>query len=169
MAHCACINGHDMWNGDGKPEVTALREAFFLEYLKRHPDRVLGSDSCPQIYDCYEDDPDEEYDLWFCDDCQCLTAFTHDEHFRYDYQKVAVTTDITYEEVADWDKYYALRNKEFEDYMDFYRGKTPADAILQYSFPYEYRVSPDRKTIYAFDRNKICQYGFTLVRVLNLK
>lgn len=63
MAHCACINGHDMWNGDGKPEVTALREAFFLEYSKRHPDRVLGFDSCPQIYDCYEDDPDEEYDL----------------------------------------------------------------------------------------------------------
>lgn len=29
MAHCACMNGHSMWNGDGKPVIWAFRLRFF--------------------------------------------------------------------------------------------------------------------------------------------
>ena len=43
MAHTYCPNGHEMWNGDGKPVVYAFRVDFFRNFMKVHPDAVLGS------------------------------------------------------------------------------------------------------------------------------
>lgn len=35
MAHTSCPNGHDMWNGNGKPVVLAVRKGFVEEFSKK--------------------------------------------------------------------------------------------------------------------------------------
>ncbi|UNT93955.1 hypothetical protein [Allobaculum sp. Allo2] len=35
MAHCLCINGYDMWNGDGKPEINAFSISFLKNLWRR--------------------------------------------------------------------------------------------------------------------------------------
>ena len=57
-------------------------------------------------------------------------------------------------------KAVALRNREFEDFQDFYENKNPLEAIEQYDFTYRYKVSPDKRTIYAFDRNHDAAFGY---------
>ena len=38
MAHCTCINGHLMWNGDGKQIYLPYRLNFFKQVVKNSSD-----------------------------------------------------------------------------------------------------------------------------------
>ena len=44
MGKAACINGHYLWDGDGKSCVEAYRLNFFRELMRREPDCVIHGD-----------------------------------------------------------------------------------------------------------------------------
>ncbi len=162
MAHTACPNGHDMWNGDGKPVVWAFRANYFREFMREHPDCILDMEDEDnrwwQIYDCVDEVPGEDLDCWYCDECKGLTVFV--DIYRYDFQYIENTTAIAAQDVSDWEEYIALRDRAFESFQDFYAGMSPIDAIEKYDFEYMYRVSPDKKTILAFGRDGKAAFGF---------
>lgn len=159
MAHTPCPAGHDMWNGDGKPVVSAYRVGFFEEFMKEHPDCVLGSDEYLAIYDCVDWVMGEDLDCWYCDECQGLVVFV--DNLRYDYVRMEKTPDVLFSEVVSWEEYIALRDWDFEDFSDTYQGKSPLVAIAEYDFKYKYRLSPDKRTIYAFDRNQTISFAYS--------
>lgn len=146
MAHTSCPNGHDMWNGDGKPVVWAFRVNYFRDFMKEHPDCILDMEDwdnlCWQIYDCVDDVPGEDLDCWFYDECKAMTVFV--DISRYDFQYMETVSYIKVEDVSDWEEYIALRDQPFEDFQEFYVGKNPLEAIESYDFEYKYRVSPDK-------------------------
>ena len=159
MAHTSCPNGHDMWNGDGKPVVWAFRVGFFRDYLKGHPDCILGMDGkYGELFDCVDDVPGEDLDCWYCEECKGVVVFV--DLFRYDFIRMEVVPSVTLSDVDDWEEYIALREPEFEDFQEYYEGKSPVEAIETYSFKLKYRLSPDKKTIYAFDSAGTIQFGY---------
>ncbi len=159
MAHASCPNGHGMWNGDGKPVVWAFRVSYFRDFMKAHPDCKLDEDSeYWQLYDCVDDVPGEDLDCWYCDECKALVVYV--DIARYDFKRMETLPGIKPEELAGWEDYIALRDREFEDFQDFYEGKSPIEAIEQYDFTYRYKVSPDKKTIYALDRDGRVAFGY---------
>lgn len=59
-------NGHDMWNGDGKPVVEAFRIEYLREYTKAHPEcRLYEDPRYWQLYDCVHNVPGEDLDCWY--------------------------------------------------------------------------------------------------------
>lgn len=162
MAHTPCPNGHDMWNGDGKPVVWAYRVNYFRDFMKEHPDCILDNEDYDhrwwQIYDCVDEVPGEDLDCWFCDECKGLTVFL--DIYRYDFQYIEDVPDVTAGAVSDWEEYIALRDQPFEEFQDFYAGKNPLEAIEEYEFEYKYRVSPDKKLIFAFGKDGKAAFGF---------
>lgn len=159
MAHTACPNGHDMWNGDGKPVVWAFRVGYFRDFMKRHPDCVLNDDSeFWQLYDCVDDVPGEDLDCWYCEACKGLVVFV--DLSRYDFQRMDTVPEAMITDFLDWEDYIALRDHLFEDFQKYYEEKSPLEAIETYDFEYRYRVSPDKKTIYAFGRDGRLAYGY---------
>lgn len=54
MAHCTCINGHLMWNGDGTQIYLPYRLNFFKQFTDKNPSFILNSDQYNEIYDCYD-------------------------------------------------------------------------------------------------------------------
>lgn len=161
MAHCSCLNGHNMWNGDGKPVVWVYRVGFLYEYSFRHPGQKLSFHSEPfQIYDCTYEYPDEDLDCWYCDKCHALTVFIDSLNIRYNFAEISEPLSMKEKDVADWDNYIALRDEEFEKFQDFYEGMTLIEAVEKYEFRYHYRVSPDKMVIYAFDRYGQFQFGY---------
>jgi hypothetical protein len=163
MAHTSCPNGHSMWNGDGKPVVWAYRVNYFRDFVREHPDAILDMEDRDnrwwQIYDCVDDVPGEDLDCWFCDECKGLTVFV--DIARYDFQYTDDVPDITVQDVSDWEEYIALRDEPFEDFQDFYSGKNPLETIETYDFEYKYRLSPDKRIIFAFNRMGHISFGFT--------
>lgn len=168
MAVTACINGHRMWNGDGKPIIWAFKISDLRKYEETFPDKVLSFgrefNDLQQMYDCITDIDGEELDCWFCDECKSLAVFT--DQYRFDYVLMQELPKATYDDVLDWDFYIALRNIEFEEFQDFYEGKRPLEAIFSYDFKYLYKVSPDKSLIYAFDRNDKLAFTYKNVRKL---
>lgn len=159
MAHASCPNGHGMWNGDGKPVVWAFRVNFFREYMKGHPDCILGMDGkYGEMFDCVDDVPGEDLDCWYCDKCKGVVVFA--DLLRYDYVRMEKLPSTAIDDVIDWEEYIALREADFEDFQEFYEGKSPVEAIEKYPFKYKYRLSPDKKTIYAFDSAGVIQFGY---------
>ncbi|MBR6228376.1 MAG: hypothetical protein IKQ97_01405 [Eubacterium sp.] len=156
MAHTNCPNGHDMWNGDGKPIVQAFRLNYFKEFTERHPDFKLQTDEYQNlaIYDTYDydDHPEEEYDLWYCDKCKGLVVFTYDNRMRYDYvYSESAPNDLEFDTTI-WEEYYALRDDEFfDEFIDLCEKKTPWEVLTTYKFRKKYRLSPDKKTIFAYE------------------
>ena len=168
MAKTACVNGHPMWNGDGKPIVWAFRVNYIIDYCRHHPDCVLGSDfekGQMQMYDLVDDAPEEDLDCWYCDECRSLAVFV--EHYRYDYVRTADVSDLSVDDAEDWEEYIALRYLPFEKFQDFYEGLNPVTAISEYTFPYRYMVSPDRKRIYAIDRENHVAFVYQQVRFID--
>ena len=170
MAKTACINGHPMWNGDGKPVVYAFRVGFFQDYVKKYPDRVLGMEPDEdgwfyQMYDCVDDAPGEDLDCWYCDECGSLAVFV--DHLRYDYIRADLPPEMTLDMTAGWEDYIALRDRPFEDFQDYYEGMNPMDAISTYPFTYRYKVSPDKKQIVAYDADNNIAFGFELARFID--
>lgn len=53
--------------------------------------------------------------------------------------------------------------------MDFCEGMRPMEVLEKYSFRFRYRVSPDKKHIYAFDENGVFQFGYQCSRVLRFE
>ena len=159
MAHASCPNGHGMWNGDGKPVVWAFRVNFFRDFMKGHPDCILGMDGkYGELFDCVEDVPGEDLDCWYCDECKGVVVFV--DLLRYDYIRMEKLPPVAINEVADWEEYIALREAEFEDFQAYYEGKSPVEAIENYPFKFKYRLSPDKRSIYAFDRTGDIQFGY---------
>ena len=162
MAHTSCPNGHRMWNGDGTPVVWAFRVRYIYDYMKDNPDCVFGfGDRLWQIYDCVDDVPGEALDCWYCDECQGLVVFV--DTFRYDFNRMKKTPEISLSDVDTWEEYIAFRDDEFDQFTEFYEGKSPVWAIEHYPFQYKYRLSPDKKTIYAFDATGHIQFGYEQV------
>ena len=64
MAKCLCINGHTMWDGNGKPTYYAFRFNFFKKFSNQNPSFLLNSADYTEIYDCYDipDNKKEEFD-----------------------------------------------------------------------------------------------------------
>ena len=54
----------------------------------------------------------------------------------------------------------AMRNLDFEDFQEYYEGMNPLEAIETYNFKYKYRVSPDKKIIYAINSEGDIEFGF---------
>ena len=159
MAHASCPNGHDMWNGDGKPVVWAFRIGFFRDFMTTHPDVKLDENSeFWQIYDCVYDIPGEDLDCWYCGECKGIVVYV--DIARYDFKYMESLPDIKLEDLGGWEDYIAMRDREFEDFQKFYESKNPLEAIEQYNFTYRYKVSPDKKTIYALDREDRVVFGY---------
>ena len=148
MAHTYCPNGHEMWNGDGKPVVYAFRVGFFRNFMKVHPDAVLGSWEYLQLYDCVDDISGEDLGCWYCEECKGLVVFCNVDGERYDFKRMETIPDIVMNDLDGWEDYIALYSREFEDFMDFSEGKNPLEAIMQNDFSYHYKVSQDIKKIY---------------------
>lgn len=164
MAHTNCPNGHNMWNGDGKPIVYAFRVGFIKRFTEQFPDRVLNSgDQFFHMYDLCDElggVPGEDLDCWYCDECKGLVVFV--DNLRYDYQRLDTVPDMAYSDLLEWEDYIALRDLQFEHFQNFYEGKTPLEAVSTYDFEYRYKVSKDKKTIYAFDRDGELAFGYSL-------
>ena len=159
MAHASCPNGHGMWNGDGKPVVWAFRVGFFRDYMRTHPDcRLEEEPEYLQMYDYVDDVPGEDLDCWYCHECKGLVVFV--DIARYDFKRMESLPDGKPEDFDRWEEYIALRDREFEDFQEFYEGKNPIEAIEQYEFTYHYRLSPDKKTIYALDKEDKIVFGY---------
>ena len=159
MAHTNCPNGHDMWNGDGKPVVWAFRVNFFRDFLKGHPDCILGMDGkYGELFDCVDNAPGEDLDCWYCEKCDGVVVFV--DLYRYDFTRMKSLPPVDLTEVAEWEEYIAMREPDFENFQEFYEGKNPVEAIDSYPFKTKFRVSPDKKTIYAFDSAGNIQFGY---------
>ena len=173
MAKTVCPNGHSLWNGDGKPVVFAFRVGFFREFMKSHPDCILSLDNeFYQLYDCIdsciEEYPLEDLDCWYCDICKGLAIFVSALNLRYDFNRIEDISTVLPEESENWEEYVALRNKEFVDqFMDHCEGKSPLQAIETYNFTYRFKVSPDKKLIYAFNRDGAIAFGYERTRIWN--
>ena len=166
MAKTSCVNGHPMWNGDGKPVLWIFRTGYFREYEEKHPNTVLAEDGyVPQIYDLCEDAYKEELDGWYCDECKSVAVFC--ENTRYDYVLKEKLPEYSYDQTEDWEEYIALRDDDFEDFQEFYEKKKPFDAIQSYRFKYTYRLSPDEKIILAFDQDKKPAFAYELKRFID--
>ena len=162
MAHCNCINGHNMWNGDGKPTVWAFSVDYIKDMVKSYPNFIILCDDM-EIYDLYNDEND--LDCWYCDECKSLAVFV--SHYRYDFIQFDVYKDIEVMSISQWEDYIALRDRPFEDFQIWYDGMDPISAIENYKFDYRYKVSPDKKTIYAIDFNNEIAFGFRQVRFID--
>lgn len=184
MAHCACINNHIMWNGDGGPEINAYPISFFKEFVAAHPGVFLLGDEFPEmdhsdlnnfprIYDCFEWDPSREPDCWLCDECQSLVVFFSDKDSRttqrYDFVKMEKLYEPGDKSFDDWEDYVAIRNDELEKFDEWYPGLDPLTALETYPFKYRYKVSPDQKYICAFDQNNNMVFSYEQVRFLEFK
>lgn len=175
MAHTSCLNDHSMWNGDGKPCVNAYRVGFFRDYMEKHPSYRLSITDAEhpyvnEIYDCVDGVPEEDLDIWYCDECGCLTVFYDDDKFRLDYAPIKDVSHVEFSSIQSWEDYVALRDDEmFDQFVDFYDGKDPLTAVLEYKFKYRYKVSADRKTIYAYNDAKKVVFGYELRRKIDFE
>lgn len=161
MAKTCCVNGHPMWNGDGKPVLWIFRVGFLAEYEKKHPDAVLREDGYfPEIYDITDGSGTDDLDGWYCDECKSVAIFTG--NLRYDYVLMETLPEYSYNEVKNWEDYIVLRDSDFEDFQDFYEGKRPYDAVKSYPFKYLYKLSPDGKTALAFDQGNSLVIAYEL-------
>ena len=159
MAHAVCINGHRMWDGDGTPSAEAYRINFFRELQNKEPDCVIHHDfsgTYPYIYDCVDDDPGEDLDIWCCDACGAFAVFVNRGKERFDYMpcmKETVDSDFDY---TTWEEYIAFRvhSEDYEAFHNHSEGKKPLDALLSYDFKEKYYVSPDKELIVKAARKK---------------
>ena len=151
MAHCSCYYGHSMWNGDGKPVVWAFRLAFFEEFQREHPDIVLGSEEYYALFDCFEQNRQEDLDCWYCDECGSFVVFVGDAQYGMFFVPVLIEEPLTEDQLSDWELYLAMRDQEFDEFSDQYDGKRPMDALMEYPIPYRCRVSPEKAKICVFN------------------
>ncbi len=157
MAHASCPNGHDMWNGDGTPVVWAYRVGYFREYMEAVPECILDDDW--QIYDCTEYEPGEDLDCWYCEKCKGLVVYV--DIARLDYKRIPYDpVHAKIDQFKTWEDFIALRDREFEAFQEFYQGKSPLEAIEQYPFKYRYKVSPDLRVIFAFNKKGYLSFGY---------
>lgn len=164
MAKTACLNGHGMWNGDGKPIVWAFRLNFYKQFQEENPDVILGYDKTEyaRIYDCAENYPWEEPDIWYCDKCKSLGIFTNDKvdfhqyrlDYRYEEKEVFNQDEID----ESWEEYVACRDDEFDKFED--DSMHPYDALIAFDFTYRCFVSADKRKIIVVDGNKKPLFGF---------
>ena len=154
-----------MWNGAGQPVVYAFRVAFFREFAKLHPDCVLGiGKDYWQLYDCVDGVLGEDLDCWCCDECQSLVVFS--DNLRYDFIQMRELPEISTSDVASWEEYIAFRDWDYEKFMDYSEGRHPLQAIEIYPFKCRYRLSPDKKTICAFDADGTLQFGYRQIKCI---
>ena len=165
MAHAQCINGHSMWDGDLKPSVEVYRVGYIKDFMREHPDCHLGDEICPYIYDCTDGVLHEELDVWYCDDCKSVVVFDGDD--RYDYVLFETEKNIKYHDLKEWQEYIAMRWEEFEKFCDFGRGKSPLEAIETFKFKYHYKVSNDKRLIFAFNNNEL-EFNYIQERHMHL-
>lgn len=76
---------------------------------------------------------------------------------------IDVLPEIYMDEILTWEEYIALRDREFEDFQEYYEGMNPLDVIESYQFKYKYRVSPDKKLIYAVNADGVVEFGYSRV------
>lgn len=170
MAVTTCINGHRMWNGDGKPVIWAFKISDLRQYVEKYPERYNDNTSNSDdykdlmLFDMIDDIDGENLDCWYCDECKSLAVFF--ENKRYDYVLIEPVPTATYSDILDWEGYIAFRDWDFVDFSESNSGNNPLEAIYKYDFKYFYRVSPDKKLIYVFDRNDTLAFAYEKVRTL---
>lgn len=170
MAHCACMNGHSMWNSDGKPVIWAFRFRFFKEFTKNYPHYVLGEEPCLEIYDCYDIDNNEseELDCWYCEECKSLVVFANNDQYRYDYKFLDEQIEIEISSLNNYEEYIAFHDREFENFSIFYEGMTTIEALEKYPRRLRCFVSPNKEIIYVFDNEGHYVFSYQLIRLIKL-
>ena len=173
MVKASCINGHGMWNGEGTPSVQAYRVGFFRDLMKREPDCVIHHDfsgKYPYIIDCLDDAPEENPDIWYCDECGSFAVFTDVERERLDYCPCAEDDFRESFNDREWEEYIVIRSisDDYDAFHDYCEGRNPLDALLTYGFKSRFWYSPDRKYIVKTEEGKGITKIYKLVRSLKL-
>lgn len=168
MAKTACINGHGMWSGDGGPCVEAYRVNFFRNLVKREPDCVILHDfsgKYPYIYDCTDDVPGEDLDIWYCDECGSFVVFVDWDKYRLDYSPCTKESVGRSQNYKEWEEYIAFRENSDDDdaFHDYCDGRNPLDALLTYGFKTKYYLSPDKEYIVKVEEGEEITKVFKLV------
>ena len=161
MAHCTCINGHLMWNGDGTQIYLPYRLNFFKQFTDKNPSFILNSDQYNEIYDCYDvgENAVEEYDCWYCNECKAITIFNHDSSIRYyfiiskDFNKYKIN-------LSDYEEYAVINEKEFSKSQDYYKNKSPYHVLTSFPFNLYAYVDKDKDLllIKEIDKNILLAY-----------
>lgn len=122
MAHALCLNGHNMWNGDGSVCISAYRARYVDEFARKHPDKVIDFDAEGDkeftVWDIYDHgNPKEEYDIWRCTECKALSIWDNDNNYcgGYKVTKLSQSDKNNYE---NWEKYYVFNNETEDDFLD---------------------------------------------------
>lgn len=148
MAHCTCIYGHSMWDGNTKYIYLPYRFNFFRQFTTDHPSFVLSKSDFTEIYDCYDTigNEHEEYDCWYCDKCKSLTLFNNDSTNRYDF---IITKDVDNSKLnlSKWEKFAVISEKNFPIFQNYYKGLTPFNALNSYSFNLYAYLNSDKDTV----------------------
>lgn len=161
MAHCTCINGHLMWNGDGKQIYLPYRLNFFKQFTDNNPSFILNSNQHNEIYDCYDisENEVEEYDCWYCDECKAITIFNYDSSIRYDF---VITEDFNKSNISlsDYEKFAVINEKEFSKFQEYYKNMSPYYALTSFSFNQFAYVNKDKDLllIKEIDKNQLFAY-----------
>lgn len=161
MAHTPCPNGHDMWNGNGKPVLWIFRVNFFRDFMKRYPlFRFDSKATCYDFADVIDDFSSygESIDGWYCEICKGVTLFVDNE--RYDYVLIDNNPDTTEADLEKWEKYIVLRDHDYPAFQDYCEMKDPIEAIESYDFKYSYWLSPDKKTIIATKKDGTVAFAY---------
>lgn len=162
MAKTRCPMGHFLSNGDGETDVWAFRTDFFKDFAKREPDCVIRDfEKYWKIYDCVEEARGENLDCWYCEKCRGLTVFV--DEYRYDFMPMDILPEVNREAVLSGEEYIAMRPDEFEVFQDYCDGMHPLTAIETFDFKYKYRLSKDKRVIYAINPEGEVEFGYERV------
>lgn len=179
MGHEQCVNGHHMWDGDGKPCVYIYNLPWLTKALKERPEamywqvtmedgkkKTLPIGTIYDVVDYLDFYPD---DGWFCDECNTLRITSLGRPIDYEMDNELNENDLL--DYSKWDTYIAPRDEEYGEFLEFEsemaRKNITLDKVLEmYKFKYYYRVSDDLKHIYAFNtEGKYC-FAMKQIRIL---
>lgn len=110
------------------------------------------------MYDIVDEAVGEDLDCWYCEEGKGLTVFV--DLAMYDFKRCESIPEIHPSEYSTWEDYIVQRKPDFEDFQEYYEGKNPLNAIKTYQFEYRYKVSPDKKTILALDKNNKSAFAY---------
>ena len=163
MAHCSCINGHLLWDGDGKSSYLMYRFHFFKDFIHKHPNFLLGVGDYTEIYDCFDltGNEKEELDCWYCHECQSIIIFNYNATIRYDYVLGHQSKDLNETDFASYEKFAILNENELILFQNFYIGLSPYQAICSYSFQFIAYLNEDKTQLFIKSNqlNKIYTYN----------
>lgn len=159
MRRIPCLYGHSLQNGDGKLTAWIFRTDDAVQYVKNNPGyRLPWHGRHGYQENLFYNQQKRVLFCWYCKKCQGLSI--KNARHLYLYQRIRSCRYVDRETVFTWEEYIALDWKEHKDFLEFTQGMNPVEALENYSFKYKYRVSPDKKKIYAIDAKGRIAFGY---------